>query len=152
MTGQVYNFPAERGDKNHLHVVVLELSGSKQFLVVPAFGADGHTVNEAIDAFKSLYVARDDQIYIEMDNARYIQFAPGYTGKLAYWVFAQARLHSNREVKRATYVGEMSKAGLYQIVGGMLDFADAVPDRISANQLKRLQKLHQKLKKDICEN
>jgi hypothetical protein len=140
MQGHVYQIAASRhGNQPHLNVVVLEFSGNQDCIVVPAFSADGHAVNEVIQGWLDQGY-RIDQIAVTMDNASHIQFVTRHTGKLAHWLVSDPDRLPLAEVRTYTFLGTMDEAGLKAIATGLLNFASSHV-RFSAAVLKRLRQL-----------
>jgi hypothetical protein len=140
MQGSVYQITSYRyGNQPHLYVVVLEFSGNQDCIVVPAFGAEGHKVNEVIQA-RLDEGNRLDQIVVTLDNAAHVRFVAPHTGKLAHWLVSDPDRLPIAEVPRHTLVGTMDQEGLRRIAEGLLNFA-ATSVRFSQAVLKKLRKL-----------
>ena len=126
-------------DDPHPHVVVVELA--KECYAVPAFSVDGVEVQDLIRDRKNLEVMRDDQIYVQLDNAIHVSWErPGYTGKLAYWLVSQPKRLSKTDFGTHNRLGQMKPEGFQAIVQGVLNYADAKPDLFSKPVLKKLRK------------
>lgn len=121
------------------NVVVLEISGSRECLVVPAFDIDGFEVNEFIAAQEKLG-CRSDQIFVELDNSQHVDFESGYSGKKAYWLVSRYTRLAAKVVKNSKRIGTMDAAGFSQIVTGIIQFAETHPERFSNSILKKLRK------------
>jgi hypothetical protein len=140
MQGHVYQIAAGRhGNQPHLNVVVLEFSGSKDCIVVPAFSVEGHKVNEVIQArLDEGY--RIDQVAVTMDNSAHIKFVTAHTGREAHWLVSDPDRLPLSEVRTYRFLGTMDEAGLKQIAAGMLNFA-LTTTRFSPAVIKKLRQL-----------
>jgi hypothetical protein len=130
---------AEHGNLPHPFVVVLEFSGNADCLVVPAFSADGHKVNDIIQA-RLDEGHRLDQIAVTMDNAQYVQFDTSHTGKLAHWLVADFDRMAISDIRKYPKIGSMNAAGLKLIAAGLLSFAPCTY-RLSKAAQKKLRQL-----------
>lgn len=140
MQGSVYQISSCRyGNQPHLYVVVLAFSGNQDCIVVPAFSAEGHMVNEVIES-RLVEGFQMHQIAVTLDNAKYIRFVSQHTGKLAHWLISDADRLLLSNVSAETLVGKMSPEGLQQIAAGLLSFAPST-SRFSNNVLKKLRQL-----------
>jgi hypothetical protein len=140
MTGQVYQISTgSYGGQPHLYVVVLEFSGNKDCIIVPAFSADGFKVNQVIQA-RLAAGNRIDQIAVLLDNAKHISFTSSHSGKEAYWLVSDADRIALNAVQAQRLVGTMDDAGIKAIAEGLLNFAPNTM-RFSAAVLKKLRKL-----------
>jgi len=140
MQGNVYQIISQRyGGQPHLYVVVLEFSGNQDCIVVPAFSADGHKVNEVIQA-RLDEGNRIDQIVVTLDNAQYIQFVSQHTGKIAHWLVSDADRLPLAELAGYALVGVMQHDGLRELAKGLLNFAPN-STRFSSAAVKKLRKL-----------
>ena len=127
-------------NKPHLHVVVLEMLGSNECLVVPAFSDDKFKINELIEALKRQGY-REDQICVPMNNAAHIEFLRGFSGKNAFWLTRQNYRLSIREINSAKKVGTMDDAGIVSIAKGILTCAETNPHLYSKNVIKQLNRI-----------
>ena len=140
MQGNVYQIASHRyGGQPHLYVVVLEFTGNQDCIVVPAFSADGHMVNEVIQA-RLDEGNRIDEIVVTLDNARYIQFIGHHTGKIAYWLVSDADRLSLKDVTGHALLGTMLPDGLQELAKGLLNYAPN-STRFSSATLKKLRKM-----------
>jgi hypothetical protein len=140
MQGNVYQIASPKyANQPHLYVVVLEFSGNKDCIVVPAFSAEGHKVNEVIQA-RLEQGDRLDQITVTLDNGAHIQFTGHHTGKLAHWLVSDADRLPIAEVEAHSLIGRMDEAGLKLIASGLLSFA-ATSVRFSRVVIKKLRQL-----------
>jgi hypothetical protein len=140
MQGRVYQITSTRyGNQPHLYVVVLEFSGNKDCLVVPAFSDDGFMVNSVIKA-RTAEGYRLDQIVVTLDNSQHIQFVTQHTGKQAHWLVSDVDRLPVSEVTANPFLGTMDATGLRQLAAGLLEFAKTT-DRFSNTVLKKLRQL-----------
>ncbi len=140
MQGHVYQMVSSNyGNQPHLYVVVLEFTGNKDCIVVPAFSADGFMVNQIIQA-RLDQGARLDEIVVTVDNSSCIQFSGHHTGKIAHWLVSDADRLLISDVQGAKFIGTMDSAALGAIAAGLLNFAPNVT-RFSPNVVKKLRKL-----------
>jgi hypothetical protein len=141
MQGNVYQIirPGRYGNLPHLFVVAIELSGSGECLVVPAFGKEGAAVNDVIQAWLD-QGHRIDQVAVELNNAQHIAFVGGHTGKVAYWLVADADRLPRTEFARFKHVGKMDADGLKLIAGGLLNYAGTTT-RFSKALIKKIRQL-----------
>ncbi len=142
MQGRVYQVvrPGKDDGQPHPHVVVVEISGSRECLVVPAYGKEGFKVQEFIDAEVKLGYPQD-QVYIELDNARHVTFVPPFTGKPAFWLTAKVFRMSVRDFGACAHIGNMDPSGLSLIAGALLRLAESKPERFSAPLCKKLKQV-----------
>jgi hypothetical protein len=140
MQGNVYQIIEQRyGNQPHLYAVILEFSGNKDCIVVPAFSADGFTVNQVVQSrLDEGY--RMDEIAVTIDNAAHVQFLGTHSGKPALWLVSDADRLPISFVEQKMYVGRMDEAGLKLIASGLLAFS-ANSHRFSTNVLKKLRQL-----------
>jgi hypothetical protein len=142
MTGGVYAIPIQGRDNNypHPHVIILEITGTKECLLIPAFSSEGVELELYLTAAETLGYRRDE-ISVEMDNAQFVTFIGGMTGKKACWLLERHRRISVRELLTAKKIGDMNPAGLSLIAKGILQLAQAKSELFSPALLKKIRKL-----------
>ena len=123
MRGHVYQFADVRyGNRPHLYAVVVEFSGNRDCIVVPAFSADGVAVNSVIQSrLDEGY--RLDEVAVTLDNAAHVQFVGTHTGKVAHWLVSDADRLPQTFVDGSVAIGTMDDAGLKALAVGLLAFA-----------------------------
>lgn len=140
MQGSIYQITDTRyGNLPHLYVVLLEFTGNKDCIVVPAFSADGHMVNEAIQS-RLDQGYRLDQIAVTLDNAQHVRFQTTHTGKLAHWLVSDFDRLQITDVQGNLLLGTMDDDGLKQIAAGLLGYAEP-ESRLSAAVIRKLRQL-----------
>ena len=140
MQGSIYQIAEARyGNQPHLYVVVLEFTGNKDCIVVPAFSAEGHMVNEAIRA-RLDQGYRLDQIAVTLDNARHVTFQSTHTGKPAHWLVADFDRLQIADVRSNTLLGKMDEDGLKLVAAALLGYAEP-EGRLSAAAVRKLRQL-----------
>ncbi len=141
MIGDIYSIPIKGAQHNnpHLHVIVIEISGSKEYVCVPAFSVEG--VKVYLENVEALGLS-GEAACVELDNSEMVTFtAPGYTGKHAYWLVERFRRISKSVVRDCELIGEMKEEGLAAIAGGLLALNEQRPETFSGPILKRIRKL-----------
>lgn len=145
MVGAVYSIEIQGAHHNdpHPHVVVVELSGSKESVCVPSFSADGQEVRLYLDAVEASGTPRDAAC-VELDNAVMVTFNSGrHRGKRAFWLVERFRHLSTASLRDATPIGQMKPEGLAAVASGLLRLAEARPAIFSEPFKKKLRKLAQ---------
>jgi hypothetical protein len=142
MQGSVYYLSLNDADdaKAHLHVVILGFSGNKDCIVVPAYSVDGPAINDFIEACRKRGMP-DREIYVKLDNSKYINFPPGFPPKEAYWCTSRSRRLPQRLVLSSRFINKMEPRGLLLIASGLLETATHHPMEIalSPNAVKSLR-------------
>lgn len=141
LQGAVYKLTLSDHDSGnpHPHVVVLTFSGNRDCIVVPAYSIDGFKINEFIDSARG--ALRDDQIYIQFNNAEVIDFATFFPPKEAIWCVARHRRLSQKAVSQGDFLGNMKPAGLLAIASRLLSLAESDPRDLSPKAVKSLRNL-----------
>ena len=142
MQGRIYRVKlvGEYDELHHPFVVVLEFSGSRDCLVVPAFDAEGYKVNDSVAAFVASGYP-PDTIFVELDNARFVSFRSAHTGKTAKWMVARYTRLSISVLNACECIGTMNAEGLSDIANGLLRLAGSRPQRFSPSALKKLKQI-----------
>lgn len=143
MVGDVYSISIKGAhhDDPHPHAIVIEISGAKECICVPAFSTDGLEVNLYLDNIEALGVPRN-MACVRLDNSKMIQFtAPGYTGKPAYWLVERFRRLSKSVLRESELIGEMKPEGVAAIAGAMIKLNELRPETFTQPILKRLRRI-----------
>lgn len=146
MRGSVYQLSLTGldGNNRHPHVVVLTFSGNRDCIVVPAYSADGFMIHEYLAAAKRDGL-REDQLFVQLDNAQHIDFICFFPPKEAIWCMARFRRLSQKAVQQGKLIGQMKPAGLLLIVRGLVSLAETDPGDLSPNAIKALRNLIKQL-------
>ncbi|HNO80504.1 MAG TPA: hypothetical protein PKN33_20845 [Phycisphaerae bacterium] len=142
MIGDVYTIPIKGAHHQypHPHVVVIEISGSKESICVPAFSIEGAEVNLYLANIESLGISKDIAC-VELDNSKVVNFtAKGYTGKRAYWLVERFLKIDKSILRESTLIGDMKPEGIAAIAKGLLALNEVRPESFSKAILKRLRK------------
>jgi len=142
MVGGVYKVPIQGRHNNfpHPHVVVLEITGTKECVIVPGFSCEGVELGMYLQDMASMGMSAD-LVCVELDNAQHVKFIGTMTGKRASWSVERHRRISTKELNTAEKIGEMDAAGLSKIAQGLVKMAEAKPERFSPALVKRMRQL-----------
>lgn len=141
MTGKICKVPLDDSDEGHPHVIVLEIGG--QYIGVPGLSVGGSAVEQQIaDAKIYFRPASDDQMYAQMDSAKFVTWRDSREQHDAYWLFFKFSRIDKSSI--GPIIGQMGDEGVIEIIDGLLRFADLQPDRFSRPLLKRLRQLRKK--------
>ena len=142
MQGSVFHLALTNQDdgKHHPHVVVLTFVGNRDCIVVPAYSADGFKVAEYIKAAKQDGL-RDDQIFVQLDNAQDIDFSANFTPREAIWCVGRHRRLSQSAVLQGHRLGQMKASGLRKICESLLSLCETDPRSLSKHAIKDLRNL-----------
>jgi hypothetical protein len=126
--------------------VVLEVAGSKEALVVPAFTAGRETISRAIEFYVSRGVDRS-ALSVLLDNAQAIEWHVNRTGVMAEWSVLQIDRVPLASITAGKRIGTMKPEPFLQLVNAILSFAQTTPGQgqFSAPLLKKLRKLAEEL-------
>jgi hypothetical protein len=143
MQGSVYQLALTDHDegKPHPHVVVLTFTGNRDCIVVPAYSREGFKINEFVELSRKDGLS-DGQIFVELDNAKVIDFTSFFPAKEAYWCTARFRRMSQKAVLSGTRIGQMNEDGLLAISKSLLSLTegDGTVD-LSPSAIKSLRNL-----------
>ena len=142
MVGGVYKIPIQGRHNNypHPHVVILEITGAKECVIVPAFSSEGTELAMYVQALVSMGYSAD-LVCVELDNAKHVTFTGAMTGKPASWLPERYRRIAMRELNAAEKIGTMDSAGLSKIAEGLVKLAAAKPELFSPALVKRIRRL-----------
>jgi hypothetical protein len=143
MVGDVYTIPIKgtHHEYPHPHVVVIEISDSKESVCVPAFSKDGAEVKIYLENIEALGISKDAAC-VELDNRKVINFtAKGYTGKIAYWLVERYLKIDRSILSESTLIGNMKPQGIAAIAKGLLALNEVRPESFTKPILKRLRKV-----------
>jgi hypothetical protein len=121
---------------------LLTFSGNRDCLAVAAYSADGHKINEFINAWRRRGLV-DSQIFTVMDNSESIDVVNYIPPKKdAIWCTAGQRRVSQRGILAGKRIGQMKPAALLKIAQQLLGLAESghFPE-LSANAVKMLRNL-----------
>jgi hypothetical protein len=120
-------------------VVVITFSGNRDCIVVPAYSVDGFKINEYI-ALAREEGLEDDQIFVQLDNAQYIDFTCHFPAKEAFWCTARFRRLSQHAVQHGKRIGQMKPAGMRHATR-LIALAETDARALSKNAVKALRNL-----------
>lgn len=121
-------------------MIVLDITGSRECVVVPAYSVGRQTVEDVIRLHTEGGLPHD-AVVVTLDNAEAIRFAVKFDAYEAHWMIVNHHRTSYEALRRARYLGEMKEGPFNQIVASLLRLADARPDQFSQPLLKRLRKM-----------
>jgi hypothetical protein len=149
LQGSVYQLALSDVDDGnpHPHVVVITFSGNRDCIVVPAYSVDGFKINEYIGLARQDGL-EDDQIFVQLDNAQYIDFTCHFPAKEAFWCTARYRRLSQHAVQQGKRIGQMKPAGMHEIAKRLIALAETDPRGLSRNAVKALRNLVKVLELD----
>lgn len=141
MQGSVFQLAVSSQDDGlpHPHVVILTFSGNRDCIVIPAYSCDGTKVVEYIASMKSSGY-REDQIFVRLDNSKYVDFQGTFPAKEAFWCASRFRRLAQKTVHAGKFIGTMSPAGMLLVARCLLNSAPDNPD-LSPAAVKSLRKL-----------
>lgn len=145
-TGKIFSLSGKVGGARapHPHVVVIELA--EDCLLVPAYTSGGYEIEEfKRTAFAALGI-REDQGWVEIDNAVHVRFYDGRAGNLATWLVARPDRWTHKELAAFTPIGEMDDAGLLLVVSTLAALMEARPEPFSPHLRKKVKKLAAELR------
>ncbi len=134
----------------HPCVVVLQITGSKEALVVPAFTAGRKSITSLIDSFVKDGISRD-ALSVVLDNAKAIKWRVNRDPVLAEWAVLQIDRVPMAALNTGKQIGTMNDDAFVQVVDAILLFSETTPgnNRFSAPILRRLRRLSEELHKRL---
>lgn len=111
----------------HPTVVVLEIEGSNECLVIPAFTHGRETIEKLIQAYESDGVSRD-ALVVEMNNRLSINWSVKYSAKEhVYWSIMQIDRIDRSLIKQNKPIGTMKPEYMLQLYRGVLAYMQSKP-------------------------
>lgn len=137
--------PHDSTIQQHPCVVVLDVAGSKEYVIVPAYSVGRQTVEDAITLHTTHGNLPRDAVAVTLDNATAIRFAVKFDAYEAHWMTVSHHRVSYRTLKKARYLGKMNEDAFNKIVASLLDLAETRPEQFSQPLLKRLKRMVRQL-------
>jgi hypothetical protein len=142
MTGGVYflDDPEAAPFGNHPCVIVLEIAGSAECIVVPAFSVGRQTVEDGIDELIRAGLPRE-AIVVTLDNRQHITVTGRFELHDAHWMVAQHRRLPAQLLRQGKRIGTMDGDGTRLLAKAICALAVRRPNDFSAPILKKLRRL-----------
>ena len=136
---------------DHPCVVVLQITGSKEAIVVPAFTAARVGISRLIDFYVERGISRE-ALSVVLDNAKIIDWRVNRDPVLAEWAVLQIDRVPLAALSKGKQIGTMRKEAFVQIVDSILLFSESTPgtNRFSEPVLKKLRKLSEDLHTELA--
>ena len=148
MVGAVY-FLSDQDSPfgKHPCVVVLEIRGSRECIIVPGFSTGRDTVEQAIETLVEAGLSRS-AVAVTLDNRHHLSLVRRIETYEAHWVTAQWARLPLAVLRKGSHVARMDDEALKRIVAALIELASERPGEFSQPLIRKLRQLYRKVSQE----